>query len=137
MKLSLSITVCCIFLTTACAQQEQATQPLSAQTESIHSATPTTYQIGVMIEAISAALAKPTDPSSLETISQYGTDSRYYVMIRGWLVQELSGVQSQLDATLSAQSRADSITASDLETKQSFIDKVAFLQRAIRRIDLE
>ncbi|MBE7214193.1 hypothetical protein MK852_24245 [Shewanella benthica] len=88
-----------------------------------------TYQIGVMVEAISAALTKPTAPESLVTISQYGTDSRYYVMIRGWLVQELAGVQSQLDASYA--------TESNSENKQKFIDKVAFLQQAIRRIDLE
>ena len=39
------------------------------------------------------------DPRALETIAKHGTDSRYYVMIRGWLVQVKSGVESQLAAT--------------------------------------
>ncbi|CAM3567068.1 hypothetical protein [Shewanella violacea] len=88
-----------------------------------------TYQIGIMIQAISAALAKPKDPDSLDTISRYGTDSRYYVMIRGWLVQELLGVQSQLDASHANEAES--------ETKLKFIDKVTFLHEAIGRIDLE
>ena len=88
-----------------------------------------TYQIGVMGEAISDALTRPNDSESLVTISQYGTDSRYYVMIRGWLVQELAGVKSQLDAS--------QVNESNSENKQKFIDKVAFLQQAIGRIDLE
>lgn len=88
-----------------------------------------TYQIGVMVEAISDALTRPNDSESLVTISQYGTDSRYYVMIRGWLVQELAGVKSQLDAS--------QVSESNSENKQKFIDKVTFLQQAIGRIDLE
>lgn len=83
------------------------------------------YKIGVMIKALSRAIASPDEPDSLQIITQYGTDSRYYVMIRGWLVQVLSGVQSQLDAN-----RND-------KTKEKLIERVAFLTQAIRRIDLE
>jgi hypothetical protein len=36
------------------------------------------------------------DPRSLETIAKHGTDSRYYVMIRNWLVQVKSGVESPI-----------------------------------------
>ncbi|AQS40344.1 hypothetical protein Sps_05275 [Shewanella psychrophila] len=103
--------------------------PVMAQDNTFYDESSQTYQIGVMVEAISTALTKPEDPESLTTISQYGTDSRYYVMIRGWLIQELAGVQSQLDATKAHDSNS--------ENKQKFIDKVTFLQLAIRRIDLE
>jgi|GEM_PF-1900806 len=83
------------------------------------------YKIGVMIKALSRAIASPDEPDSHKIITQYGTDSRYYVMIRGWLVQVLSGVRSQLDAN-----RNDT-------TKEKLSEKVALLTQAIRRIDLE
>ncbi|NRD75829.1 hypothetical protein HQQ94_21940 [Shewanella sp. VB17] len=91
--------------------------------------TNTTYLTGIMIEEISIALDNPDLSSSLITIMKYGTDSRYYVMIRGWLTQELNGVQSQLDAIGEKQQ--------DSEHKQKFTEKVYFLKQAIRRIDLE
>ncbi|QDO82273.1 hypothetical protein FM037_02235 [Shewanella psychropiezotolerans] len=106
-----------------------STMPVTAQGNQLDDNPSQTYRVGVMVEEISDALTKPNDTESLATISQYGTDSRYYVMIRGWLVQELAGVQSQLDASQTNESNS--------ENKQKFIDKVTFLQRAIRRIDLE
>ena len=81
--------------------------------------------IGVMVKAIQRALEAPQQEGALETIIGYGTDSRYYVMIRGWLVQELAGVQSRLDA------------ARDEATRSAAELKAEFLTRAIRGIDLE
>ncbi|MEH6649326.1 MAG: hypothetical protein V7707_04780 [Motiliproteus sp.] len=86
---------------------------------------PATYRVGEMVEAVAAAIAAQAEPASLDTIVRYGTDSRYYVMIRGWLNQELSGTQSQLHATR------------DPTAKARFQRKSDFLQQAIRRIDLE
>ena len=83
------------------------------------------YTIGVMIKALDSAIKQPST-ESLNIIQQYGTDSRYYVMIRGWLVQELQGVNSQLAAY-----------RSDDETKARLQAKHDFLSQAIRRIDLE
>jgi hypothetical protein len=83
------------------------------------------HQVGTMVLAIQAALKAPEDPNSLETIAKYGTDSRYYVMIRGWLVQVKSGVESQLAAT------------KDPALKAKHQQRVTFLKKALRRIDLE
>ena len=83
------------------------------------------HQIGTMVLAIQAALKAPEDPKSLETIAKYGTDSRYYVMIRGWLVQVKSGVASQLAAT------------KDPALKAKHQQRFTFLKKALRRIDLE
>lgn len=83
------------------------------------------YKIGTMVKAISAALHAPERPASLETIAKYGTDSRYYVMIRGWLIQERQGTQSQLESTRPR------------GKKEEFQQKVDFLNRCIRRIHLE
>ena len=57
-----------------------------------------TYQIGVMVEQLQVAL-KQRDEEALEIIRLHGTDSRYYSMVRGWLFQELVGVESQLHAS--------------------------------------
>ncbi len=83
------------------------------------------YTIGVMVKALDDAIQHPSD-QSLSTITNYGTDSRYYVMIRGWLVQERQGAKSQLSAY-----RKDDNHRAKLQ------QKVDFLQQAIRRIDLE
>jgi len=83
------------------------------------------YKIGIMVKAIAAAIKAPEKPASLKTITTYGTDSRYYVMIRGWLSQILRGTESQLNATR------------DPARKAKFQQKVDFLKKSIRRIDLE
>jgi len=82
-------------------------------------------QIGVMVKEITAALKTPENPESFEIIVKYGMDSRYYVMIRGWLTQELRGVSSQLGGS--------GVSAAKLKLQQ----KAAFLKKVIRRIDLE
>ena len=57
-----------------------------------------TYKIGLMVQDVQSALLL-RDEQALQTINLYGTDSRYYSMIRGWLYQELVAVESQFYAT--------------------------------------
>ena len=83
-----------------------------------------TYQIGIMVETLQKAL-KVRDEQALATIQLYGTDSRYYSMIRGWLFQELVGVESQLHASKKK------------ENSERFQLHSDFLKQAIRLIDLE
>ena len=80
-------------------------------------------RLGVMVQALQQAIAVPT-PEHLEVIARYGTDSRYYVMVRGWLVQTLSGVESQLAASGDA-------------APEAMRAQAEHLRAAIRRIDLE
>lgn len=94
-------------------------------TESATQSTAESIRVGEMVAAVGYAIKHPQKADSLAVITAAGTDSRHYVMIRGWLVQELSGVESQLQAHR------------DIEAKAKFQDKVDFLRRAIRRIDLE
>lgn len=82
-------------------------------------------RIGTMVQEIQQALKKSDEKASLETITKYGTDSRYYVMIRGWLHELLKGTQSQLKA------------AKNPELQKNHSQREAFLKQAIRRIDLE
>lgn len=81
--------------------------------------------IGKMVQDLQLAINSPSDPRSLKTISYYGNDSRYYSMVRGWLFQELVGVESQLHASKSPSSIAKFQAHSD------------FLKKAIRLVDLE
>ena len=83
------------------------------------------YQIGVMVKRIAEAIDAPGKPESLQAIASFGTDSRYYVMIRGWLIQELRGVESQI------------LPAQEDATKVKLRQKADFLEKSIRRIDLE
>jgi hypothetical protein len=83
------------------------------------------YQIGVMVKRVAEAIDAPGKSESLQAIAKYGTDSRYYVMIRGWLIQELSGVESQI---LAAQEDA---------TNAKLRRKADFLEKSIQRIDFE
>ncbi|TBW49839.1 hypothetical protein EZI54_19195 [Marinobacter halodurans] len=82
-------------------------------------------RIGHMVQAVDAAIDRPADPESLDTLVRYGTDSRYYIMIRGWLSQELEGVESQYEASRNP------------ERRQRLQARADFLRQAIRRIDLE
>jgi hypothetical protein len=82
-------------------------------------------RMGLMIQELQMAIQTPTDQHALDVIYQYGTDSRYYLMVRGWLVQSLNGVESQLQVQQSAPKKAQlSLHAQALKS-------------AIRSIDLE
>ena len=83
------------------------------------------FQIGKMIKQIQVALNAPERPGSLKTIVKYGQDTRYYVMIRGWLSEELRNIESQIPGVR------------DPKRKQKFLAKQKLLKSAIRGIDLE
>ena len=81
-------------------------------------------ELGTAVIEVANAIGDPTKEGAMEAITTLGTDSRYYLMVRGWLVQQIAADRSIL-ATGSGASR------DDLETR------VAQLQRAVRLIDLE
>ncbi|MCP5078924.1 MAG: hypothetical protein GY951_12820 [Psychromonas sp.] len=95
-----------------------------AQKTIVPIATNETYQIGLMVQELQSAL-QARDEQALETIRLYGTDSRYYSMIRGWLFQELVAVESQLHG------------AKNKKSAQKFQDRSNFLKKAIILVDLE
>ena len=99
--------------------------PLSAYETANHDKYIQAYEIGTMVQQLQLALDTPEDGQSLITINHYGTDSRYYSMIRGWLYQELVATESQLKASQSQPYLA------------KFQQKSNFLKQAIRMIDLE
>ena len=81
-------------------------------------------QLGYRVAAINAALQNPAAPGAMQAITDLGHDQRYYVMVRGWLMYQLQGDMSILEAR--QEQTPDTIRA-----------RVDFIQQAIRAIDLE
>lgn len=81
-------------------------------------------RLGRQLFAVTEAVQNPSTPGALESILELGTDSRYYVMVRGWLAMQLQG-----DLSIIAASRADA--------PPDIAARAEFLQQAIRTIDLE
>lgn len=106
----LTLTLCCS-LQPSLANEDTEQQRLQEQ-----------QYIGAMVQSLTQAIRTPS-PESLDIVAHYGTDSRYYTMIRGWLVQELSGVESQLSSQKGAVNPEQAALA-------------AHLRACIRRIDL-
>jgi hypothetical protein len=81
-------------------------------------------ELGYKIAAVNEALQHPSAPGALQAITNLGHDQRYYVMVRGWLMYQLQGDMSLLQATQATQQPA--IRA-----------RIDFIQQAIRALDLE
>lgn len=85
-------------------------------------------EVGRKVLDIQEALKKPEQPASIEAVRALGLDSRHYVMVRGWLVQELR----------SAESWQETSTYQTSPAYKNRIDKrISALRRMIRAIDLE
>jgi hypothetical protein len=79
-------------------------------------------ELGYKVAAARAAILDPAAPGAMQAITSLGHDQRYYVMVRGWLMYQLQGDRSLLEAN------------PGLPAVQVRVD---FLERAIRLIDLE
>lgn len=80
--------------------------------------------LGERVLAVRAALEDPDMPGAMRAVVELGTDSRYYVMVRGWLAMQL-----QADLGIVEASRGN--------VPASVAGRVEFLHQAIRAIDLE
>ena len=81
-------------------------------------------KLGADIIKVAEAIRDPSREGALAEITTLGTDSRYYVLVRGWLKQQIDADRSIL-STGSGASRED------------LANRVAQLERAVRLIDLE
>jgi hypothetical protein len=81
-------------------------------------------ELGYKVAAMYEALQDPEAADALQAITELGHDQRYYVMVRGWLMYQLQGDLSLLEAS----------PERPPETLRARID---LIQRAIRAIDLE
>jgi len=80
--------------------------------------------LGKRVLAIAAAVSNPDASDAMAAVLELGLDSRYYVMVRGWLVMQLRGDKSI------AQARNGDLSP-------QIAARIAFLEKAIRAIDLE
>ena len=80
--------------------------------------------LGRKVFAVQMAIRDPGAQGAMDAITDLGLDSRYYVMVRGWLSQQLAG-----DLSIA--------NASGDTAPERVHQRIEFLQRAIRAIDLE
>ena len=81
-------------------------------------------ELGYRVSAINAALQNPGAPGAMQAVTDLGHDQRYYVMVRGWLMYQLQGDMSILQA-------------SQGQVPDAIRVRIDFIQQAIRAIDLE
>ena len=85
-------------------------------------------EVGRKVLAIQAALETPDQSASITAVKALGLDSRHYVMVRGWLVQELRSAKSWQET---------STYQTSVAYKNATDRRVSALRRMIRAIDLE
>lgn len=84
--------------------------------------------LGRQVLAVRQALKNPETPESLEAVTALGQDSRYYVMVRGWVLQHIQMAESY---------RGTSDYKDSPERRLEVEKKISALQNMLRRIDLE
>ena len=87
----------------------------------------TEYQyVGEMIEKTRQVFEGTGTPSDFDQVIEFGRDTRYYPVLRAWLVQEIANTKSQL--TSQQKNSAD---------EARLKEKLVRLERMLRLIDLE
>ena len=81
-------------------------------------------ELGYRVAAVREAIQNPAAPHALQAITDLGHDQRYYVMVRGWLAYQRQGDMSI-------------VAASSGQAPQHIQERIRFLDRAIRAIDLD
>ena len=84
----------------------------------------TALELGRKVLAVREAIQNPGMPNAMQAVTDLGHDQRYYVMVRGWLLYQLQGDMSILDANKG-------------QTRDEIKTRINFLEKAIRAIDLE
>lgn len=80
--------------------------------------------LGLKVQAAGEAILDPESPGAMRAVTELGTDSRYYTMMRGWLAQQLEGDRSIVAAAAAG-------------SRPRIEARIRFLEQAIRAIDLE
>ncbi len=81
-------------------------------------------ELGCKVHAIMHAIENPREPGAMHAVTSLGRDQRHYVMVRGWLAYQLQGDMSILEANKA-------------QTPAPIRERIEFLQKAIRALDLE
>jgi hypothetical protein len=81
-------------------------------------------ELGRKVLAVRQAIQTPGQANAMQAVTDLGHDQRYYVMVRGWLTYQLEGDRSIL-------------AAAGEQTPHAVRERITFLEKAIRAIDLE
>ncbi len=80
-----------------------------------------------MIEKSRQVFEGTASATDLEQVIDFGRNTRYYPILRGWLVQEIENIRSQLH----------SVSSDDPEMAAGLKEKLVRLEKILRLIDLE
>lgn len=81
-------------------------------------------ELGNKVLAVMHAIRNPEAANAIQSVTDLGHDQRYYIMVRGWLQYQLDGDKSILKSA-------------GEQTPIDVIQRVQFLEKAIRALDLE
>jgi hypothetical protein len=84
----------------------------------------TAMELGRKVLAVRQAIQSPGEAGAMQAVTDLGHDQRYYVMVRGWLTFQLEGDRSIL-------------AAAGEQAPHEVRERIIFLEKAIRAIDLE
>jgi hypothetical protein len=98
--------------------------PKAAKTAQLSKEDQAALELGHKVLAVSRAIQNHKAPNAMKAVTDLGHDQRYYVMVRGWLSQQLRGDMSILAG---AKERTSNVVK----------ERIVFLKKAIRALDLE
>ncbi len=120
-----ALTVLCMgTLFTLRAEEKRGVQSIDTLSEQDRHA----LEVGRKVIRIRSALQHPEKRESIDAVKALGRDTRYYVMVRGWLLQEINSTESQKGLS--------SYTTSE-EYKNKIDNRITALRKTMRAIDLE
>ena len=98
----LACTVCLLLSLGTLAVAQEKSKPASLPQED-----QAALEIGRKVIAVRKAIQNPQSAMSMPAVTDLGRDQRYYVMVRGWLVQQLQGDLSIRESRGKHQSRSE------------------------------
>lgn len=85
-------------------------------------------ELGHQVHAVEEGFQNPEAEASIEAVRRLGLQTRHYVMVRGWILQQISMAESYRGTSAYSES----------EQRRAEIDgRIAALQKMLRSIDLE
>jgi len=85
-------------------------------------------EVGRKVIKIKSALQVPEQQSSIDAVRELGLDSRYYTMVRGWIMEHIKMTKSYRGTTEYKKSK---------QRKNEIDSRIAALEEMVRAIDLE
>ena len=101
---------------------------MAAENEGLSEQQKEALALGLKVIEVKAALEKPEMEGSIDVIKSLGQDSRYYVMVRGWIRQHIEMTESYQGTSTYRESK---------KRKKEVDGRITALKKMLRAIDLE